>query len=96
MLLARRIRERLDHRFAQRRVSDFLDGELSERHRRRLQAHAELCPDCGPKLRTLTILLWELRELSRPPAAVAIAPRVVERVRREATLAQNGGGPALQ
>jgi anti-sigma factor RsiW len=96
MRLAHRIRERLDHRFAQRRVSDFLDGELNDRHRRRLEAHAELCPDCGPMLRTLTILLCELRELGLPPAAVPIAPRVVERLRRQATLAQNGGGPARQ
>jgi anti-sigma factor RsiW len=95
MRLARRIRDRFDHRFARDRVSEYLDRELSERQRRRLKAHAALCPECGRMLRTLTIVLWELRELGRRPAAVTVAPRVVERLRREPTLPQNGGGPSF-
>jgi anti-sigma factor RsiW len=83
MKLAHRIRERLDHRFTQRRASDYLDGELSERQRRRLQAHATLCPDCGPMLRTLTIMLWELRELGRREPEVTVVPQVVDRLRSE-------------
>ncbi len=95
MRVGRRIRDGLDHRFAQDSVSEYLDGQLSARQRRRLQAHAALCPDCGRMLRTLTIVLWELRELARRPAAVTVAPRVVERLRREPTLPQNGGGPSF-
>ncbi len=87
MWLAPRIRKRSDHRWTQRRVSDYLDGELSPRQRRRLLAHAELCPDCGPMLRTLTVLLWELRELGRQPQ-VTVVPGVVERLRQEPTLPQ--------
>jgi RNA polymerase sigma-70 factor (ECF subfamily) len=47
MRLARRTREKLDHRWTQRRASRYLDGELSARQRRRLEAHPGLCPDCG-------------------------------------------------
>jgi anti-sigma factor RsiW len=88
MGLARRIREKLDHRWTERSVSPYLDGELSARQRRRLEAHAELCPDCGRLLRTLTLTLWELRELGRRAAHRSVAPGVVERLRDEA-----GTGP---
>jgi anti-sigma factor RsiW len=83
MRLAPRILKKRDHRFTQRQASEYLDGELSARQRRRLLAHAELCPECGPMLRTLTIMLWELRELGRRQPAVTVAPLVVERLRRE-------------
>jgi anti-sigma factor RsiW len=88
MRLARRTRARLDHRWTQRSASRYLDGELGARQRRRLEAHAELCPDCGRLLRTLTLMLWELRELGRPAEHDSVAPGVVDRLRDEA-----GAGP---
>jgi anti-sigma factor RsiW len=88
MRLARRTRTRLHHRWTQRKASAYLDGELSARQRRRLEAHAELCLDCGRLLRTLTLLLWELRELARPAPREPVAPAVIERLRGEA-----GPGP---
>ena len=60
----------------------YLDGELSERQRRRLLHHADICPECGPMLRSLVMLLFELRELGRRPRTVA--PAVIERIRSEA------------
>jgi hypothetical protein len=83
MNLAWGIRRERDHRWVQRRASDYVDGELSRRQRRRLEAHATLCPECGPMVRVLTVLLWELRELGRRQAPVSVAPGVVERLRQD-------------
>jgi anti-sigma factor RsiW len=86
--------KRSDHRWTQRRVSDYFDGELSESQRRRLLAHAELCPECGPMLRTLAIMLWELRELRRRAPEVSVVPRVLERLRHEPPLPQGENSPS--
>ncbi len=42
-----------EHRFSQRHLPAMLDDELTSRQRLRLQAHADLCPECGPVLRDL-------------------------------------------
>jgi hypothetical protein len=81
------MRDQRDHRWSQRRMSDYVDGELSPRERRRLEAHARLCPECGPLRRTLTVLVWELRELGRARRPVrSVAPGVIERLRSEPQL----------
>jgi len=83
MGFGRRIRDKLDHRWAKPRMHDYLDGELSERERRRLLRHSDHCPECGPMLRTLVVLLFELRELGRRRPPETVAPAVIERIRRE-------------
>jgi hypothetical protein len=80
------MRDQRDHRWSQRRMSDYVDGELSPRQRRRLEAHARLCPECGPPKRTLTVLVWELRELGRGRPARSVAPGVIQRIRSEPLL----------
>jgi hypothetical protein len=78
------MRARRDHRWSQRHMSDYIDGELTPRQRRRLEAHARLCPECGPLRRTLTVLVWELRELGRSrPTGTTVADGVIERLRSE-------------
>ena len=78
------MRARRDHRWSQRHMSDYIDGELTSRQRRRLEAHARLCPECGPLRRTLTVLVWELRELGRSrPTGTTVADGVIERLRSE-------------
>jgi hypothetical protein len=65
-------------------MSDYIDGELAPRQQRRLDAHARLCPDCGRLRRSLTILVWELRELGRMrPAGPTVAGGVIARLRSE-------------
>ncbi|MCA1680042.1 MAG: zf-HC2 domain-containing protein [Actinobacteria bacterium] len=86
MRLTRRIRDDLDHRFTRRRVFDYLDGELSERRSRRVRDHAGRCPDCGVTLRALTILLWELRELSAPEPRQSVVAGVLRRLRQAQAL----------
>lgn len=81
MALAEYLRSKLDHRWSRGRLSDYLDGELRLGERRRLERHADICPECGPALRTLAVVVSELRRLRRPRRA-SIAPRVVERLRQ--------------
>lgn len=42
-----------DHRFSQRKLPAMLDDDLPARQRRRVQSHADDCPECGPVLRDL-------------------------------------------
>ena len=74
------LRMTLEHRWSQRRMSDYVDGDMSARERERLERHADLCPECGPLRRALFWLMVELRELRRPPDH-SIAPRVIEHLR---------------
>jgi len=76
------IREWAEHRWARRRLSDYIDDELPPRARRRLRVHADVCPDCGPTLRSLNRVVHGLRALpdvGRP----SIAPSVISRYRAE-------------
>jgi hypothetical protein len=87
------MRDKRDHRWSERHMSDYIDGELAPRQQRRLEAHARLCPDCGPLRRSLTVLIWELRELGRIRARGAtVVGGVIERLRSE-PLPGDSGGP---
>jgi Putative zinc-finger len=55
--LVRHLRDKRDHRWSQRRMSDCIEGELSPRERRRLVAHARLCLECGWLRRSLMVLV---------------------------------------
>jgi anti-sigma factor RsiW len=89
------MREARDHRWSQRHISDYLDGELAPRQQRRLEAHARLCPDCGRLKRSLTVLIWELRQLRRGrPTHVTVAGRVIERLRSEPSPPDSGARAA--
>jgi hypothetical protein len=96
MGLVRHIRNRRDHRWSQRHVSDYVDGELAPRQQRRLEAHTRLCPDCGRLRRSLTVLVWELRELGRVRSTgTVVIGGVIERLRSE-PLPGDSGGPAAR
>jgi anti-sigma factor RsiW len=71
---------RLEHRWSQRRMSEYVDGDMPPRERERLERHADLCPECGPLRRALFWLTIELRELRRQPER-SIAPQVIEHIR---------------
>ena len=74
------LRDKLEHHFTQRRISDYVDGMISEAQRGRIERHADLCPECGPLRRALLRLTAALRELRRPLGR-SIAPKVIQRLR---------------
>ncbi len=78
----RRINAERDHRWAQPRLSAYIEGDLPDRQERRLGAHEELCPECAQLIRTLQALITALPALRLPPeASFAIAERTAEQVR---------------
>jgi hypothetical protein len=56
-----------------RRLSEYLEGDLSERDEARLRAHLDACAECGAELRGLQRAVRGLRELGAagPPGDVA-------------------------
>ncbi len=79
MALAKRLRTQRDHRRSRGRMSDYLDGDLTPGERRRLDRHADGCPECRNALRSLVIVVSELRGLRRP-ARGEVASQVVGRL----------------
>lgn len=77
--LWRRMNARRDHRWAKSRFSEYVDGDLPERQRRRLAAHEEICPDCGRVARTLRRMLALLPGL-HPTTSSQLAERTSEAV----------------
>ena len=63
-------------------MSDYIDEHLTTRQRARVEAHASICPECGPLLRRLLWLVSALRTLRTPPRR-SVAPAVIERLRAE-------------
>ncbi|HEY2770832.1 MAG TPA: zf-HC2 domain-containing protein [Solirubrobacteraceae bacterium] len=61
------VRFRLDHRWAPRRMSEYLDGELAGAARRRLDGHLTECEECA---RLLAGLRRMVETLHAAPAAV--------------------------
>ena len=69
------------HRWTATRLSEYLDGELSDRDRACVEQHAGICPQCSRVLAQLRRTLRELMGLrDEPPPGVADA--VIERLRR--------------
>jgi putative zinc finger protein len=64
-----------DHVWSQEHLSHYVEGDMSWRARRRLELHAEDCPDCSLGIRALRALLSLLhgsaeRSQARAPAAM--------------------------
>lgn len=70
----------LDHLFAARRLSAYVDEDLELGDRARVRRHLGQCPDCGRAERSLRLLLGGLRSLRRRPSP-ALADEAVGRVR---------------
>jgi anti-sigma factor RsiW len=87
-----RLRKRRDdHAWSQEHLSHYVEGELSWRSRRRLELHAEECPDCSLGIRALRALVRLLgggseRTEARAPAGI------FERVRADAARAEAHAG----
>lgn len=69
------------HHWTASRLSEYLDGELSERDRERVEQHTGICPECSRLLATLRRTLRELVGLRDQPLP-SVADGVIERLRR--------------
>jgi anti-sigma factor RsiW len=77
--LFHRWRFQRDHRWAPDRMSDFLDGDLGDGARRRIERHVGECAECRRVLRGLRGVLDALHRLPAPsgaPDALQIAAAV--------------------
>jgi hypothetical protein len=74
---------RADHAWSQRWVSQFVEGDLSRRARRRLELHAAGCPDCSRGIRAMRMLPQLTRGLEDPTTARAPVG-IFDRVRADA------------
>ncbi len=70
------------------RLSDYLDGELSERDCRALERHLGECAECEATLAELRSVVGEARLLADEPPEVDLWPAIAARIgagaRREA------------
>ena len=62
-----RIRDRLDHRFAETNLSAYLDDELPDAQKRRLERHLGLCATCRQELASLRHTVALLRQAPLRP-----------------------------
>ena len=82
--LWQRTRFRLDHRWAPRRMSDYLDGELASTGRTRMDRHVGECEECRRVLAGLRAMLEQIHRLPGRGGqidAVQIATAVRARLR---------------
>ena len=70
-----------DHRFTQAHASEYLDGELEQAGRQRIERHTSVCPKCRSLLAALRRLIAELASLSSVRSA-SVADGIVEDLRR--------------
>jgi predicted anti-sigma-YlaC factor YlaD len=73
-------------------LSDYVEGELQSRTRRRVVRHLLMCRRCRAVLRSLRATIAGLNTLGRtePPPDPTVADSVIARVRSEH---DGGGGP---
>lgn len=83
--LLRQARFRVDHQWAPRHMSRFLDGELARSQRARMERHARDCPDCRGLLGSLLRMVGALQALPAVDGgsralriAAAVRPRLHE------------------
>lgn len=81
LAIFRKLAHARDHRWAQPRLSEYVDGELPDRHHRRLAAHEQICPDCHRVIATLRGMIGAMRGLGRQPAP-PVGDRVADQVQR--------------
>jgi anti-sigma factor RsiW len=79
--LARR-RYMREHRWTHAHLSEYLDRQLTQEDRERVEAHAGICPHCSRVLATLRRTLEGLH-LLRAQAQTRVADGVIARLRDE-------------
>lgn len=72
-----------DHRWTQRNLSDYIDGELDADGRDRVERHVGMCPKCRRLLESLKRTVAGLMGLREEPTG-DVADGVIARLRAEA------------
>ena len=78
-----------DHRWSQRHLSHYVEGDLRPRARRRLDRHARDCVDCARGLRAMRALVYAAQGLDGL-AGVRAPAGIFDRIRP----AESGGSPS--
>jgi anti-sigma factor RsiW len=76
----------LDHMWTGRHLSEYLDDDLDDAARARVERHAHLCPKCRELIDALRQTLTALRRLAHHPprgSATGVAESVIGRLRNE-------------
>ncbi len=76
------IRFHRDHRFTRSEASSFLDGDLDQDGRRRVQEHTHVCPACARFVASLRRTVAALHDL-RGSENAAVADGILMRLRNE-------------
>lgn len=71
-----------EHRWTHGHLSEYIDGDLSERQRHRVEEHVGICPQCTRVLNTLRRMLESLMCLTPEPHP-SVVEGVVRRLRDE-------------
>jgi len=70
----------MNHREIQRRMGEYLQGDLPLAQRALFDGHLDGCPACAAELRALRETIQRLRELPTPNVPTHLADRVVARI----------------
>jgi hypothetical protein len=73
----------LTHDLVRGQLTEYLDDELGENDRRRVDGHLAICPPCSAYLHTLRTTVRELGKLPAPMAPTDAKRRIIEQARRE-------------
>lgn len=72
-----------DHHWTHAHLNHYVDGDLTDGERRRVEQHTGLCPECRRVLKALRRTIEGLTSLRRPTAPAGLAPEIIDRLRRE-------------
>jgi anti-sigma factor RsiW len=78
----------LTHELVRGQLSEYLDGTLPEKDRRRVEGHLAACSPCTAYLNTLRATVRALGKLKPPRAPQSVRSRIVEQARRESDATQ--------
>jgi len=69
-----------EHGWTHEHLSEYLDGELADRDRARVDEHVGICPQCRRVLATLRRTVAGLGSLMSPPAPPGLPDSVIGRL----------------
>lgn len=76
------LRQMVDHRFTNAHASEYLDGELSQGGRKRVERHTSVCPRCRALVASLRRMIETLSAVGARRRR-GVADGVLERLRAD-------------